>query len=293
MKIERLFIYCLLAGAFILASCSSEEMEDGYLPKGKYPLELTASVQTGLLVTRVSEDQNGESKWEGNETVKVKVGSDTKDYKTDVSGNLTSTQPFYWNSTAETKQVTAWYPSTLTFDGQVNDQSSREKYMACDVLKTKPTKISYKDSPKNLTFEHQMAKVIIHLLQNDGTTLMTDATSVEILCAKDFKYSEGDFTNGNELDYVSPFRPTVDGNIYKAMIIPQDMAGKKFIKVVYDGDTYYWTPTTGEANLTSGAAHTYKITVMSTYLDVDVVQTTSNDISWGKEEDTTELGTVQ
>lgn len=291
----RMIVLLAIAATATLASCSNEDVTDNpveTLPEGMYPLELTASVQAGLPVTRVSEDQSGESKWDGNEIVKVKIGAETKDYKTDASGSLTSTQPFYWNSTNEIKQVTAWYPAALTFDNQLKDQSTAAKYMACDVLKTAQTSISYTSTEKKLTFNHKMAKVIINLMQSDGTTAMTDATSVEILCNKDFTYSEGGFTNGNTLDYISPFRPENNSNTYKAMIIPQDMAGKQFIKVVCgDGKTLYWTPKAGEANLTVGTVHTYRITVMP-YLKVEIIQTTSNNISWEKQEDKEESGTV-
>lgn len=270
----------------LMAGCANDEMTDS-----EYPLTFTADVSTSMPVTRVSEDQNGESKWDGNETVKVKIGSESKDYTMDASGNLTSTQPFYWNSTSETKQVTAWYPATLTFNGQLKDQSSSNKYMACDVLKTNQTSIAYTSKTKQLTFNHQMAKIIINLMQSDGTTAMTDATSVEILCASSFTYNEGQPSNINSYDYVSPFRQA-NNSSYKALIIPKDMSGQKFIKVVYDGNTYYWTPESGEANLVGGSTHTYKITVMSKYLKVEVVQTTSNDISWKENENTEESGTV-
>ena len=134
----------LVAGLF--ASCSNEEMtdnQDKLLPSGKYPLTFTASVKTSGAVTRVSEDTSGESKWDGGEIVKVKIGTETKDYEMEASGELKSKQPFYWNSTDETKTVTAWYPGALTFDGQVKDQSDSEKYMTCDVLTTEQTPISY------------------------------------------------------------------------------------------------------------------------------------------------------
>ncbi|MEG2269096.1 MAG: fimbrillin family protein, partial [Acinetobacter sp.] len=275
-----------LVAVLLMAGCANDEMTDS-----EYPLTFTADVSTSMPVTRVSEGQNGESKWDGNETVKVKIGSESKDYTMDASGNLTSTQPFYWNSTSETKQVTAWYPATLTFNGQLKDQSSSNKYMACDVLKTDQTSIAYTSTTKELTFKHQMAKVIINLLQSDGTTAMTDATSVEILCASSFAYNEGQPSNTSSYDYVSPFKQT-NNSSYKALIIPKDMSGQKFIKVVYDGNTYCWTPKSGEGNLVVGSTHTYKITVMSTYLDVETVQTGSSDINWGKQEDSTESGTV-
>ena len=119
---------------------------------------------------------------------------------------------------------------------------------------------------------------------------MTNATDVEILCSNSFTYSEGNLTSGSTFDYVSPFRQTNKSD-YKAMIVPQNMDGQQFIKVVYDGNTYYWTPKSDEANLTVGHVHTYNITVMSTYLDVDVIKT-GGDISWDKQEDSTESGTV-
>lgn len=285
-KIRILPTACTLASLLMLAACAQDELVDG-----KYPLAFTASVKTSMPATRVIEDQNGESKWDGNEIVKVKIGSETKDYKMSQDGNLSSTQPFYWNSTTETKQVTAWYPAAFTFKDQLKDQSTGEKYMNCDVLKTDQTSITYTDQTKKLTFKHQMAKVIINLLQNDGTTAMTDATSVEILCASSFTYSEGQLSGIGNHNYISPFRQE-NNSSYKAMIIPQDMAGDKFIKVVYDGDTYYWTPGSGEANLNVGTIHTYNITVRSTHLDVEVVNMTSSDISWGEQENATESGTV-
>lgn len=80
MKIERLFIYCLLAGTSLLASCSSEDMTDNpveTLSEGMYPLTFTA--MQGEVVatpqTRVSESPDGvSSQWTEDDQIKVQIG---------------------------------------------------------------------------------------------------------------------------------------------------------------------------------------------------------------------------
>ena len=66
---------------------------------------------------------------------------------------------------------------------------------------------------------------------------------------------------------------------YAALVIPQNMSGKKFIAVsLRDGNTYYYTPQGEEANLKSGTQYTYNITVKHGYLEVVTVKT---DSEWG------------
>ncbi|WP_044266891.1 fimbrillin family protein, partial [Bacteroides timonensis] len=58
---------------------------------------------------------------------------------------------------------------------------------------------------------------------------------------------------------------------YAALVIPQNMKGKKFIAITLsDNNTYYYTPENTEANLQSGQQHTYDITVKYGYLEVGV-----------------------
>lgn len=288
---SRFALVIAVAAAATLGSCSKAD-DLTALPDGKCPLTLATTIQSDIPTTRVTEDASGKSQWSGDETVKVKVGSETKDYKMDANGNLTATQPFYWTSTTETKQVTAWYPAAISFSGNLQDQSTAVKYMACDVLKTDQTEVSYTATTKSLEFKHQMAKVIVNLFESDGSTPVTNATAVQFLCANNISFSEGNITKIDDAtNYIWPCRGN-DNSSYKAMIIPQDMNGNKFISVQYDGNTYYWTPKANEANLIKGNVHTYKITVMTTYLDVEVVKTTSGDISWSKQEDTADSGTV-
>lgn len=76
MKIERLFIYCLLAGTFLLASCSNEnDVSDGdRLPEGQYPVTLTATGLGTTATTRTTADDL----WDSGEAVAVKIGDEVK-----------------------------------------------------------------------------------------------------------------------------------------------------------------------------------------------------------------------
>ncbi|MFK2298916.1 hypothetical protein ACIXMT_08180 [Bacteroides fragilis] len=106
MKIERLFIYCLLAGTSLLASCNSEDMTDNpveTLSEGMYPLTFTA--MQGEVVatpqTRVSDyddtDGKHKSKWDGGEVIGVKIGTDgaVGSYTLDSDGNLLHLHPIF------------------------------------------------------------------------------------------------------------------------------------------------------------------------------------------------------
>ena len=76
MKIERVFIYCLLAETSPLASCSGKEMTDGNgtnLPKGKYSVQLAGVQIVDEPQTCVSENTDGKSsKWDSGEVIYVK-----------------------------------------------------------------------------------------------------------------------------------------------------------------------------------------------------------------------------
>ena len=66
---------------------------------------------------------------------------------------------------------------------------------------------------------------------------------------------------------------------YAALVIPQDMSGKKFIAVTLtDGNTYYYTPQGTDADLKSGNQYTYDITVKHGYLDVVTTEVSG---AWG------------
>lgn len=79
------------------------------LPDGKYPMTFTAAVD-GLTVTRTTT----ENSWEGGEEVAVQIGNTVKKYIVSADKKtLSSSDPFYWEKSDESKNVTAWHYGTV------------------------------------------------------------------------------------------------------------------------------------------------------------------------------------
>ena len=67
-------LLCAMA-AIGLAACTQDELTDGTLPEGKYPLVINATgLQTATLDTRATVDGN----WDGVNSVAVQVGDEVK-----------------------------------------------------------------------------------------------------------------------------------------------------------------------------------------------------------------------
>ena len=49
----------------------------------------------------------------------------------------------------------------------------------------------------------------------------------------------------------------------RALLLPQNMLERKFVKIVIGGKTFYYTPAAGEANFFSGKMYEYRLTVTS------------------------------
>lgn len=117
------------AALLLLVACTQDEMpgDGNTLSEGKYPLEIasvtmdvTHSQQpwgANVPQTRVSENLDSmSSKWDGNETIHVKLGNQETTYEVaNANGSLNLT--LYW--TKRTDNVTAWYVSPET-DGTIN-----------------------------------------------------------------------------------------------------------------------------------------------------------------------------
>lgn len=103
-------LLCAMA-AIGLAACTQDELTDGTLPEGKYPLVINATgLQTATLDTRATVDGD----WHGVNSVAVQVGNEVKEYSVTMSTDAKTatlsndSDPFYWDATTMT--VSAWYP---------------------------------------------------------------------------------------------------------------------------------------------------------------------------------------
>lgn len=133
----------------------------------------------------------------------------------------------------------------------------------------------------NLNFEHQMSKVHCNLFKGDGITEEDLATAkVSYYGFTSVTFSEDGLTGNNE-EWITP------GAGWEALLLPQNMTGKPFIKVditlTVNGNTIpktlIYTPEAGRGQLEAGTFYTFNVTVQKDRL---VVQTVTGE--WNDEE---------
>ena len=304
---------CVLA----LTACSDDTTgDDSRLPDGEYPMTFTAAVD-GLTVTRAG---TADGEWTTTDQIAVQVsnaesGNGIKIYAPSGNGNnatLTSDDPFYWQSSDETKTVSAWYCGDgTTASGGKNagavptswkvqpdqDNNEGEGYQQSDFLYAAPKSIQFSNPDKSLDFTHQTARVVINIKKAEAATEISSITKITIGYGSNLALSgtysaptEGNATtgtwdiSGGTMGTITPKDITAgDGSdilkTYAALVIPQNMSDKKFIAVTLkDNNTYYYTPQSTDADLKSGTQYTYNITVKHGYLEVVTVKT---DGVWG------------
>lgn len=144
--------------AILLAACSQDELAEqgAALPDGEYPLQIGSVSITAEASeepwTRVTENEDGTgSVWQPDDAITVSLDGETATYTYDGSA-WTSDAPLYWKNT-QTAEVTAWYPAT---DGAL-DLGGQDKGLVY-VLRATADNASH-NTPVNLQFEHQLAKV--------------------------------------------------------------------------------------------------------------------------------------
>ncbi len=186
-----------MAGMLLLAGCTQDKPADTsqgeMLPEGKYPMTFTVTGLEATATTRGTTDGT----WDGGEEVAVQVGDVVKKYVAVGSGESTTLQPadpdnaFYWQSTDETKQVSAWYigkgynnvPPTKTnpaWKWSVQSNQNDKGYQQSDFLYAPQTTCSF-GGTSSLTFSHKTAKVVINIRKYGVATDDKDIESITIL----------------------------------------------------------------------------------------------------------------
>lgn len=311
---NRITTVCTACCVLALTACSDDTTgDDSRLPDGEYPMMFTAAVE-GLTVTRAG---TADGEWTDADWIAVQV-SDAESGNDEIkiyapskidgnSATLTSDDPFYWQSSNETKTVSAWYCGDgSTALGQANaekvpaswsvkeNQNEEEGYQKSDFLYAAPKDISFSDTNKSLAFTHQTARVVINIKKAEAAMEADVISSVVIGYENNLALSgtytaptEGNATDtwntsGGTKGTITPkdITPTSGSSdilkTYAALVIPQKMSEQKFIAVTLaDNKTYYYTPQDKEANLESGTQYTYNITVKHGYLEVVTVKTDS------------------
>lgn len=196
MRKNRLFTTICLMAVALLAACTQDELAEqgNTLPEGEYPLQIGSVSITAEASeepwTRVTEKPDGSgSVFQGGERIGVRIGDNEETgvyiIKVDDAGNVTvePDKPVYWKNT-QPAEVTAWYPATdgaLFLGGQVNG--------LVYVLRATADNASH-NTPVNLQFEHQLAKVRVIV---KGTADVTDVEPINVPMSCDVK--EGKIVN--------------------------------------------------------------------------------------------------
>ncbi len=258
-------LYLIPAAAVLLlaaTACTQDDLGDGTLPEGEYPLVIRA---TGLqAVATPASRATVDGDWQGVQTVALSVGGTVKEYDvtaSDADGCKTATlssdtDPFWWTS-REDITVSAWWPYGTTMPDVVvkADQSTKEGFEGSDFISAEAQTVQF-DHP-TLEFSHRTARITVLLKPGDGITSVTGA---------DVSVTGLSTDNGNPAT-IKTYAP--GGDTYEALTAPQTVkANTPFIQVDLGGGNFYFRPQ-NDVVLEAGNRYTYTVRVNATGLTLE------------------------
>ncbi len=252
---KKIFGYITLAMA--LTACGSDEALQEYEQKqDKYPLQFTATVED--IQTRVTADNN----WSDGDEIGIQIGtSDDQQGKykyaaNDGSGTWSSESPVSWQEGQTDVTVTAWYPYYKKENADISNQA--DGYTQYEFLKAEETGQSSQQTV-NLTFKHQMAKVMCRVKDAGGAYIK--GAKVRFYGMPSVTFDKGAVTATGTRGEITPYIDEGTYTTYVALLAPQTIAKEQsFIEVTANGKTYHFKPT-DNIELKAGKSHNYKITI--------------------------------
>lgn len=277
MKKTNIPIYIMyLWAALVLAACTGDD--DAAWPEGGVPLELYAAVE-GYSSANAQTRATTENRWEGGEKVRLWISSSffgmpDQDVYPSVDSDGKLIVNLAWVSPDEEKGIQGVYPlSRNIVSFSVLADQRDEGYQDSDCMAAPYLRIAVTSPDKTLVFRHVIAKVVVHLKAGNGVTgdeLQRATVTFENLTCTGGSIN---FSNGTvaqvtpRIDRITPneVTPAADGYVrtVRALLLPQDMSKRKFVKIVIGGKTFYYPPAAGEADFFSGKMYEYRLTVTS------------------------------
>lgn len=262
MKHTLLLFFCAAALLFAATACTQDDLTNGTLPDGEYPLVINATGLQAMATPASRATVDGD--WQGVQTVALSVGGTVKEYNVTASdadgyrsATLSSdTDPFWWTS-REDITVSAWWPYGATMPDVVvkEDQSTKEGFEGSDFIAAEAQTVQF-DNP-TLEFSHRTARITVNLKPGTGITSVTGADV----------YVTGLGTDGGNPTTISTYNAT-GTDTYEALAAPQTVkANTPFIQVDLDGGTYYFRPQSDVA-LVAGSRYTYTVSVTAKGLEL-------------------------
>ena len=279
MKKTNIPIYIMyLWAALVLAACTGDD--DAAWPEGGGPLELYAAVE-GYSSANAQTRATTENRWEGGEVVRLWIKSSISSVPNqeiylfvDSDGKLiTNDVACTWRSPDEEKTINGKYNSLDSTSFSVQADQRDKGYQDSDCMAAPYFYITVTSPDKTLVFRHVTAKVVVHLKAGNGVTddeLKRATVTFENLACTGGNINLNNGTAEQVLpgtDHITPNEVTPAAADYvrtvRALLPPQNMLGRKFVKIVIGGKTFYYTPAAGEANFFSGKMYEYRLTVTS------------------------------
>lgn len=262
MKHTLLLFFCAAALLFAATACTQDDLTNGTLPDGEYPLVINATGLQAMATPASRATVDGD--WQGVQTVALSVGGTVKEYNVTASdadgyrsATLSSdTDPFWWTS-REDITVSAWWPYGATMPDVVvkEDQSTKEGFEGSDFIAAEAQTVQF-DNP-TLEFSHRTARITVNLKPGTGITSVTGADV----------YVTGLGTDGGNPTTISTYNAT-GTDTYEALAASQTVkANTPFIQVDLDGGTYYFRPQSDVA-LVAGSRYTYTVSVTAKGLEL-------------------------
>lgn len=256
---KRIIAYFAMAMA--LTACGSDEalQEYEHQQDNKYPLQFTATVEDGT-ETRVTAD----NKWSNGDKIGIQIGtSEDQQGKytyvaNDGGGTWSPEIPVSWQEGQTDVTVTAWYPYDKKENVDISNQA--DGYTQYEFLKAEETGQSSQQTV-NLTFKHQMAKVMCRVKGEAGGAYIKGA-KVRFYGMPSVTFDKGAVTATGTRGEITPYSiDDSDWTTYVALLAPQTIAKEQsFIEVTANGKTYHFKPT-DNIELKAGKSHNYKITI--------------------------------
>lgn len=270
MKRNRLFPAICLVAALLLSACSQDEPTENStaLPEGEYPLQignvsLTAEVSEQPW-TRVSENPTDgmSSEFQAGDAIGVNLNGETATYTYDGSA-WTSEAPLYWKD-KQPATVTAWYPVEEEIDFTQQDV----KGLTYLLKGTSNTDADY-DTPANLTFAHQLAKVRV-VLEGDKANEVQTVTVRSHLTSPNNQGDLGSLTS-TENKYVPMMEATYNGQrCWEANLRPGWLEPANTFEVAKaEGDPVRVT-LDDKVTINAGQVHTITINVEQAPKEIDL-----------------------
>lgn len=276
MKKTNIPIYIMyLWAALVLAACTGDD--DAAWPEGGVPLELYAAVE-GYSSTNAQTRATTENRWEGGEVVRLWIRSSISGRVEEIYSSVDSDGKLIvnlaWVSPDEEKGIQGVYPlSRNIVSFSVQADQSNEGYQDSDCMAAPYILITVTSPDKTLVFHHVAAKVVVHLKEGNGVT--DDELKRATVTFENLTCTGGNINRNNGtaeqvlpgIDRITPNEVTPAADEYvrtvRALLPPQNMSGRKFVKIVIGGKTFYYTPAAGEADFFSGKMYEYRLTVTS------------------------------